>query len=66
MQRFIDYSKARKERHDELMKSIKEEEDEFHKLLFRQYYKNNAEEMENYPPLVNYNQVEEKAPAFSI
>ena len=48
------------------MKSIKEEEDEFHKLLFRQYYKNNAEEMENYPPPVNYNQVEEKAPAFSI
>ena len=66
LQRFIDYSKARKERHDELMKSIKEEEDEFHKLLFRQYYKNNAEEMENYPPPVNYNQVEEKAPAFSI
>ena len=41
------------------MKSIKEEE--YHKILFQQYYKNNTEEIENSPPPINYNQIEEKS-----
>jgi hypothetical protein len=45
------------------MKSIKEEEEEYHKILFQQYYKNNTEEIENYPPSINYNQIEEKSPS---
>ena len=63
---FLQICKDRKERHKELMKSIKEEEEEYHKILFQQYYKNNTEEIENYPPPINYNQIEEKSPSYTI
>ena len=63
---FLTNCKLRKERHDDLMKSIKENNEEYHKALFRQYYRNNSEEMEKFPPSINYNLVEEKSPCYTI
>ena len=63
---FITNCKLRKERHDDIMKSIKENNEEYQKALFRQYYRNKSEEMEKFPPSINYNQVEEKSPSYTI
>ena len=63
---FLSNCKLRKERHDDIMKSIKENNEEYQKALFRQYYRNNSEEMEKFPPSINYNQVEERSPSYTI
>ena len=58
--------RLRKKKQDENYKLIKDEENEYHQLLLNDYYRRNPTEDGKYPPSINYSQVEDKSPAFTI
>ena len=66
LEKYFNELREKKKQHEQKYNLIKKEEDEYHKLLLLDYYSKNPVEDGKYPPPINFSQVEDRAPSYTI
>ena len=66
LEKYFNELREKKKQHEVKYNLIKKEEDEYHKLLLLDYYSKNPIEDGKYPPPINFSQVEDRAPSYTI